>query len=67
MSPRVVSSRPGSVLLAYFSAAATTLSQVLVDFRTQVSMMLAKPTSLPPIAMLTSVVDALSDESWLFL
>ena len=26
-----------------------------------------KPTSLPPMVMLTSVVDALSDDSWLLM
>jgi hypothetical protein len=26
-----------------------------------------KPTSLPPMVMLTSVVDALSEESWLLM
>ena len=67
MSASVVSSWPGSVLFAYFSAAETALSQELVEFRTQVSMIEEKPTSLPPIVMLTSVVDALSDESWLLM
>jgi hypothetical protein len=55
------------VLFTYFSAEETALSHELVDFRTQVSMIEEKPASLPPIVMLTRVVDALSDESWLLM
>jgi hypothetical protein len=55
------------VLFAYFSPAATALWHELVDFSTQVSMIEEKPASLPPTVMLTRVVDALSDESWLLM
>ena len=55
------------MLLAYFSADETAFSHELVDFRTQVSMIEEKPTSLPPIVMLTRVVAALSDDSWLLM
>ena len=34
---------------------------------TQVSMTLEKPASLPPIVMLTSVVPALSADTWLLM
>src|ERR1700722_1519507 len=67
MSPSVVVSSPGSVPVAYFSPAATALSQELVDLSTQVSMIEEKPTSLPPMVMLTRVVAALSDDSWLLM
>ena len=38
---------------------------VLVEGSMQVSMTLEKPASLPPIVMLTSVVLALSADTWL--
>jgi hypothetical protein len=37
----------------------------LLDSSTQVSMTLEKPASLPPMVMLTSVVLALSADTWL--
>jgi hypothetical protein len=40
---------------------------LLVHVRTQVSMTLAKPASLPPMVMLTSVVLALSADTWLLI
>ena len=46
------------------SAVATALRHVLVDLSTQVSITLEKPASLPPIVMLTSVVPALSADTW---
>ena len=58
---------PGNVVLAYCSAAETAFSHELVDSRTQVSMIEEEPTSLPPIVMLTRVVDELSDDSWLLM
>src|ERR1700744_1977042 len=67
MSAIIASSRPGSVPVAYFSPAATALSQELVDLSTQVSIIEEKPTSLPPMVMLTSVVAPLSDDSWLLM
>src|SRR5215469_12779782 len=67
MSARSVASLPGSVALMLASAEAMSLSQVLVDERMQVSMMEEKPASLPPIVKLTSVVEELSDESWLLM
>jgi hypothetical protein len=41
------------------------LSHVLVEDRTQVSIMELKPASLPPIVKLTRVVEELSVDSWL--
>src|SRR5580658_4401242 len=64
MSVNSVLRLPGRVVLAYCSARETARSHALVESRTQVSMIEVKPTSLPPMVMLTSVVDALSDESW---
>jgi hypothetical protein len=61
----MVLSRPGSVFLTYRTPEETALWHELVDFRRQVSMIEEKPASLPPIVMLTRVVDELSDESWL--
>lgn len=49
------------------SAALMSLTHVLVPKRTQSSRTVAKPTSLPPIEMLTRVVDELSAASWLLL
>ena len=43
----------------------TALTHVLVEWSTQVSMVLEKPASLPPMVRLTSVVLALSAETWL--
>src|ERR1700733_5198045 len=62
---RVVFSLAGSWLATKDSAADTALTHELVDLRTQVSMTLEKPASLPPIVMLTSVVLALSADTWL--
>ena len=45
-------------------AAETAFRHELVDLSTQVSMTLEKPASLPPIVMLTSVVPALSADTW---
>ena len=67
ISASVVLSSPGRVVLAYCSAAATAFSHELVDSRTQVSMIETKPTSFPPIVILTRVVDELSDDSWLLM
>jgi hypothetical protein len=47
------------------SSADTALRHELVDSSTQVSMVPAKLASLPPIVMLTSVVLAVSAETWL--
>src|SRR5262249_12938681 len=63
----VVSSLPGSVDWAKFSADCTAATQSLVPSSAQVSMMLEKPTSLPPMVMLTNVVVELSADSWLEL
>src|ERR1700678_3343270 len=65
MVRRVASSRAGSWVAANVSSADTALRHELVDSSTQVSMVLAKPASLPPIVMLTSVVLGLSAETWL--
>jgi hypothetical protein len=43
------------------------LTHVLVEKTTQVSMTLLKPTSFPPTVMDTSVVLALSADSWLLM
>src|SRR5689334_8752240 len=67
MSASVVLSWPGSVLFAYDSAEETALSQELVDPSTHVSIIDEKPTSFPPMVMLTRVVEELSDESWLLM
>src|ERR1700722_8313812 len=67
MSPSMVSSRPGSVVLAYFSPAATAAWQEAVECRTQVCMIEEKPTSLPPMVTLTRVVDAFRADSWLLM
>jgi hypothetical protein len=47
------------------TAAETAFRHELVDLSTHVSMTLEKPASLPPIVMLTSVVLALSADTWL--
>ena len=57
----------GSTSATSASAPATALSQVLVGASTQVAMTVEKPTSLPPMVMLTSVVLALSDDTWLLI
>jgi hypothetical protein len=67
MSAKSAARLPGSVVFAYCSAWGTALSQALVESRMQVSMIEEKPASLPPMVMLTSVVDALRDESWLLM
>lgn len=48
---------------ALSSAAWTAATHSVVPYSTQVVMIEAKPTSLPPTEMLTSVVVALSAES----
>lgn len=63
----MVLSWPGSVLFAYDSAAETALSHELVDPSTHVSIIEGKPTSLPPMEMLTRVVEELSEDSWLLM
>src|SRR6202012_382120 len=65
MARRVWSSRAGSLCLTEDSAVATARSQLLFGWSTQVSITLAKPASLPPIVMLTSVVRSLRADSWL--
>ena len=46
------------------SAFETALTHELVDWSTQVSMVLEKPASLPPMVRLTRVVLALSADTW---
>ena len=58
------SSSPGRVVWALFSADWTAATQAEVPCSTQVVMMLVKPTSLPPMVMLTRVVVGDSAESW---
>ena len=65
MACRVVSSLAGSWLVTKASAVETAFTHELVELSTQVSMTLEKPASLPPIVMLTSVVLALSADTWL--
>ena len=67
MACRVLASLAGSWLVTKDSAAATALRHELVDLSTQVSITLEKPASLPPIVMLTSVVPALSADTWLLI
>src|SRR5215472_9767360 len=64
MACRVLASLAGNWVVAKFLAAATALTHELVDLSTQVSITLEKPASLPPIVMLTSVVPALSADTW---
>jgi hypothetical protein len=64
MSLKVVSSSPGRVVLAWFSALCTALTQDEVDSSTQVAITLANPTSLPPMVIVTKVLLALSPPSW---
>ena len=64
---RVLASLAGSCVVAKASAAATALRHELVELSTQVSITLEKPASLPPIVMLTSVVPALSADTWLLI
>ena len=61
----MLSSLAGSWLATKASAADTAFRHEVVEDSTQVSMTLAKPASLPPIVMLTSVVLALSADTWL--
>ncbi len=49
------------------SAALISLTQVLVPYRTQSVSTPENPTSLPPIVMLTSVVEPDSAPSWLLI
>jgi len=51
-------------VLISLSATAIALTQVLVEWSTQVSITLLKPTSLPPTVIETRVVALLSAESW---
>ena len=67
MACRVLVSLAGSCVVTKVSAVATALRHVLVDLSTQVSITLEKPASLPPIVMLTSVVPALSADTWLLI
>src|SRR5258707_11004055 len=66
MSPSMAASSPGSCVLTNCSSAWTAATHVLVLLSTHVSMVEEKLASLPPMVTLTSVVDALSAESWLF-
>jgi hypothetical protein len=52
------------VVLMMFSACVTAFTHLLVEWSTQVSMVLEKPASLPPMVRLTSVVLALSADTW---
>jgi hypothetical protein len=54
----------GSWLDIFDSAVSMALTQVLVSDNTHVSITLAKPTSLPPTVIDTSVVTLLSADSW---
>src|SRR2546430_16262205 len=67
MACRVLVSLAGSWLVTMALAAATALRHELVDLSTQVSITPEKPASLPPMVMLTSVVAALSADSWLLI
>src|SRR6185437_8529064 len=67
MSVSIVLRLPGNVVLTYCWAAATALSHVLVEPRTQVSRTEEKPASLPPAVTLTRVVEELSADSWLLM
>src|SRR5260370_24371504 len=62
---RVLTSRPSSGPLMKASAFETAFRHELVNPSTQVSMTREKPASLPPMVRLTSVVLALSADSWL--
>jgi hypothetical protein len=64
MSVSTLSSSAGSCPVILASAASIALTQVLVEDSTHVSITLEKPTSLPPTVMDTSVVCALSADSW---
>src|SRR5260370_40604596 len=64
MACRVLASLAGSWLATKSLAVATALRHVLVEWSTQVSITPEKPASLPPIVMLTSVVAALSADTW---
>src|SRR5215475_9833892 len=55
---------PGRMVLIWFSAVLTALTQLLVDSSTQVSITFSKPTSLPPTVIDTSVVWLLRADSW---
>ena len=59
------SSRPGRTLRTDDSAVVTAFTQALFSWNTHVSSTWLKPTSLPPMVMLTSVVRALRADSWL--
>src|SRR5580704_11917836 len=65
MAARVLSSLAGSWPAMKASAVETAFRHEVVEDSTQVSMTLEKPASLPPIVMLTSVVLALSADTWL--
>jgi hypothetical protein len=64
MARRVPLSRAGSWRVTKASAVATAFKHELVEESTQVSITLEKPASLPPIVMLTSVLLALSADTW---
>jgi len=67
MACSVLASMAGNCVVATRSAAATALTHVLVKLSTQVSITLEKPASFPPIVMLTSMVPALSADTWLLI
>src|SRR5579872_4932744 len=67
MSPSTLLSAAGRSAAISLSAVSTAETQSLVEKITQVSMTELKPTSLPPTVIETSVVLALSAESWLLM
>jgi len=67
MACRVLVSLAGRSLVTMVLAAATALRHEFVDLSTQVSITPEKPASLPPMVMLTSVVAALSADTWLLI
>ena len=67
MACKVLVSLAGRSLVTMVLAAATALRHDLVDLSTQVSITPEKPASLPPMVMLTSVVAALSADTWLLI
>src|SRR5260370_9962765 len=65
MACRVLTSRPSSGPLMKASALETAFRHELVGVSTGVSMTRARPASLPPMVRLTSVVLAVSADTWL--
>src|SRR5580704_11003572 len=65
MAFSTLSNAAGSVEEAWLSAPLIALTQAPVPQRTQVSIMLAKPTSLPPMVIDTSVAELVTEEIWL--